>query len=454
MRPSRLIFSLLWMLFWTVALPPPKAQALDYRQVQAGMVSQADSSPPPGKILIEDGSGSLDQWEATPGVIRAGQGPRSCLQIESSDRYERFGTKVAVPVIPGHEIVLCWKVRTVSGPHWAYVRMDYYDRNGKRLKTVEPWTGPSPAWRQESWPISRYPFERPPDTRSVTFTFFHAPSDSSATQFDDIRLIDLHPGAMKAIKSTLLRYRRMLSEAVRRIESAKDTSLSREWKRIANRQAGATAARLAKLDTLDPASHALLENSVPPLLFARRIADAAWLLSKGREPPALLLTYTTRPISPLAVLLYSPAVDGVLSSEAAVQGHPGEYEPVSLVLWSPENKRQNKQLWITVRIPRRAASGRYERHLSLQAGRRQIARIDLKVDVLPFDLPSPRTYYDPSKEFVYSLYYWGSLDPTGQGSVGWNAKTEEQFRVELRPMPPHGIGGAAGSSITQTRRPV
>ena len=100
---------------------------------------------------------------------------------------------------------------------------------------------------------------------------------------------------------------------------------------------------------------------------------------------------------------------------------------------------QNKQIWITVKVPDDAAPGRYAGDLVFKTGDGEIARVELGVRVLPFLLPAPKTHYDLNQDYTAGFYYRGRLDPAGKGKVGYVAKSEAQLRVELKMMFDHGI---------------
>jgi hypothetical protein len=101
--------------------------------------------------------------------------------------------------------------------------------------------------------------------------------------------------------------------------------------------------------------------------------------------------------------------------------------------------RENRQAWITVRVPADAAPGGYRGTLSLDAAGEAAGALDLAVEVLPFTLAEPKTHYDPEADYTGSLYYWGQLDPTGEGRISYCTKSEEQFGAELRHMRDHDI---------------
>ncbi len=101
---------------------------------------------------------------------------------------------------------------------------------------------------------------------------------------------------------------------------------------------------------------------------------------------------------------------------------------------------ENKQIWITVKVPSAAKAGNYRGQITLSVNGKEIVKpIALTVNVPAFSLASPKTHYDLSQEFFGSLYYWGRLDPSGKGKVGFAMKSEQQFRAELKIMADHGI---------------
>ncbi len=100
---------------------------------------------------------------------------------------------------------------------------------------------------------------------------------------------------------------------------------------------------------------------------------------------------------------------------------------------------QNKQLWITVHVPYDAPAGLYTGDLIFKRGAAEAGRFTLHLQVLPFELPAPKTRYDLSQDYTFRIYYRGQLDPDGPGVVGFRLKSEKQFRAEMRIMYEHGI---------------
>ena len=100
---------------------------------------------------------------------------------------------------------------------------------------------------------------------------------------------------------------------------------------------------------------------------------------------------------------------------------------------------ENRQVWITVKVPDAAKAGRYAGRIALSSGQERLGSIELTLRVLPFKLSPPKTHYDLGEDFTYSLYYWGELDADGKGAISYKYKNEQQFRAELRIMFAHGI---------------
>jgi hypothetical protein len=419
----------------------------------------------------------------------------------------------------------------------------------------------SPSW-------SSHLTMMPPDTRSISLRFFHDGDDRTVTLIDDIRVVDIQPVVLQVVADTIGAHQRSLATAVERISALPDSPQAKLWKEVVAAHGDRIAAQLEKLAQQDPTSEAFIRGSDPDLLFARRLADAAEALETGLAHPATILTYQTRPfpvngpfyhhhrLDPAGVRPYASQIEGELAKRASIAACRGEYEPVSIALWSPEDLEQivvrasdlkgpagsipaanldikvvkcwyqmgeregrwlalvpkfllnddalvrvdlqerrhdlklsfpeggryvaapayaelwsptdsvepvaedpeafplrdseslrpfdlvggqNKQLWVTVKVPDDAAAGQYAGDIIFEAGEREIGRFELSVRVLPFALPAPKTRYDLSQDYTFSFYYRGLLNEQGKAMVGNREKSLRQFRAELRMMYEHGI---------------
>jgi hypothetical protein len=499
-------------------------------------------------------------------LVKSPDGTGTCAQFSGSE----FRLKETIWIHPGHFILLRWKSRFIAGDgsKGAYIETKYRDAQGnlvgKPSRTQASTSKPSAGWQQHSWtqapswPAAESNF--PADASSIAVRFIYDSTEQMVTLVDDIQVIDVQPAALRIIAETIVEHQRLLETAVQSIPSLPETPSAKGWKQVVADHGDKVASDLERFAQLDATSELFIRDSDPPLLFARRLADADEALKTGLAHPTTILTYRTRPIpalgpfyshsrqNPVGVLPYALEIEGELANEVTIQACTGEFEPISIALWSPENinqisihasaltgpggaiptanldvklvKRwyqrssrwwsktalvprflvnddtlikadhqerrnylklsfpdgvryaeppsypkdaieeeiealpirdsdtllpfdlvggQNKQVWITVKVPDEAESGRYAGDLVFKVGDDEIARIKLGVEVLPFSLPAPKTHYDLSQDYTAGFYYRGRLDPDGKGKVGYLTKSEEQLRAELKMMFDHGI---------------
>ena len=520
-------------------------------------------------LFEEDFEGTaLGEYPGHPGVtlVKDPDGTGTCARFSGSE----FRLKDPIRIQPGHFILLRWKARTIAEDRskGAYIETEYRDAQGKTVgkpERVRASFGKSSAgWQQQIWtqaPASSAPQTQfPADTSSIAVRFFHDSTEQMVTLVDDIQVIDVQPVALRIIADTIAEHQRLLATAVESIRLLPETPEAEGWKQVVAAHGDRVASQLERLAQQDPTSERFIRDSDPPLLFSRRLADAAEALKTGSAQPTTVLTYRTRPIpalgpfylhsrrDPVGVLPYSLDIEGELANEVTIQACNGEFEPISIALWSPENAEQvsvhasalkgpvgiipaanldvklvkwwyqksnrwwlqsflvprflvnddtlikadhqarrnylklsfpdgiryaeppsypkdtieepmeafplrdsdtlrpfdlvggqNKQIWITVKVPDDAAPGRYAGDLVFKTGNGEIARVELGLQVLPFSLPTPKTHYDLSQDYTAGFYYRGRLDPAGQGKVGYRTKSEQQLRAELKMMFDHGI---------------
>ncbi len=68
------------------------------------------------------------------------------------------------------------------------------------------------------------------------------------------------------------------------------------------------------------------------------------------------------------------------------------------------NPDELKQIMVTVKVPAEAAPGLYTGALKLRADGKAAGEIPVRLRVLPFALPAPKTKYNPEKDFIVSFY--------------------------------------------------
>ncbi|MDD5483826.1 MAG: hypothetical protein PHP98_09280 [Kiritimatiellae bacterium] len=132
----------------------------------------------------------------------------------------------------------------------------------------------------------------------------------------------------------------------------------------------------------------------------------------------------------------------ITDPDAKISADPGEFPVRDAKLLMPLDLKAgiNKQYWITIRVPEAAPAGFYTARVTIKSAAGPLGEIALKLRVLPFSLPLPKTWHDPARDFVSSLYYRGQLsDSYPDGAVSSEWKSEEQLRAELRDMRAHNV---------------
>ncbi|MFC1525405.1 hypothetical protein ACFL6X_01185 [Candidatus Latescibacterota bacterium] len=100
---------------------------------------------------------------------------------------------------------------------------------------------------------------------------------------------------------------------------------------------------------------------------------------------------------------------------------------------------EGKQFWITVQVPDSAAPGTYQGSISLSAGDRPLGQLSLSLQVLPFQLPGPRTYYDVDREFYTSIYNHCTMVEHLKMTGGDWAPVETRLLAEFRNLRDHNV---------------
>ncbi|MCG3150464.1 MAG: hypothetical protein PCFJNLEI_03950 [Verrucomicrobiae bacterium] len=72
-------------------------------------------------------------------------------------------------------------------------------------------------------------------------------------------------------------------------------------------------------------------------------------------------------------------------------------------------KGENKQFWVTIKVPEGVKTGNYVGTINLIANGKAAGQIEILLKVLPFQLPLPRTYYDVNAEYLVTLMGTGIL---------------------------------------------
>lgn len=104
-------------------------------------------------------------------------------------------------------------------------------------------------------------------------------------------------------------------------------------------------------------------------------------------------------------------------------------------------KNRIKQYWLTLHVPPATQAGMYVGTVKVLEGENEISTVSLRVRVLPFALPMPKTHYDLEVDFISSIYYRGKYNAQKfpNGSVSSEYKSEQQLLAELVDMWNHNI---------------
>lgn len=113
-----------------------------------------------------------------------------------------------------------------------------------------------------------------------------------------------------------------------------------------------------------------------------------------------------------------------------------------------------KQFWLTVKVPHDTSAGSYLGAITVAAGRETLGKLKVKVNVLPFALPDPKTAYDPAKEFTTSIYYKSTLNPNPEPGIDIRYRSTEQIAAELKNLREHGITNPLAYQLQWQRDPA
>jgi len=100
------------------------------------------------------------------------------------------------------------------------------------------------------------------------------------------------------------------------------------------------------------------------------------------------------------------------------------------------NPDEFKQFFVTVGVPREARDGIYTGNLDLLAEGRVIGSIPVRLRVLPFNLPGPKTYYNQAKNFYVSLYGTAARNPKILRNLADHNALNSMGFPDLNPMNP------------------
>ncbi|MBO4345004.1 MAG: hypothetical protein J5833_04575 [Victivallales bacterium] len=100
---------------------------------------------------------------------------------------------------------------------------------------------------------------------------------------------------------------------------------------------------------------------------------------------------------------------------------------------------RNQQFHVLLHVPENTAPGEYAGTIAVKSGGRRLAEFKVRVRVLPFTLPQPRTCYDIDKPYYTSIYYNSVLIDDERAGITSYYRNAEQIKAELANLVAHGV---------------
>lgn len=92
-------------------------------------------------------------------------------------------------------------------------------------------------------------------------------------------------------------------------------------------------------------------------------------------------------------------------------------------------KGENRQFWLTVKVPENAKDGVYHGTLTFSADGKPAGNLEVQLRVLPFRLPVPMTYYNLDNEYLVSIYSTDVLDISRRFKLDMNQAEKLQKSI-------------------------
>jgi hypothetical protein len=116
---------------------------------------------------------------------------------------------------------------------------------------------------------------------------------------------------------------------------------------------------------------------------------------------------------------------------------PVEDSPVLLPISLKQG--ESKQMWVTTKVPAGTPAGLYTGTIDITADGAPAGQLTLMIHVLPFELPAPKTYYNPDKPF-YAMIMHGSGLRTFLERTGGNTElAEKRLLNQYRNLVEHNV---------------
>ncbi|MGZ9584287.1 hypothetical protein [Paenibacillus marinisediminis] len=100
---------------------------------------------------------------------------------------------------------------------------------------------------------------------------------------------------------------------------------------------------------------------------------------------------------------------------------------------------ESKQMWLTSHVPSDTPAGTYTGTIDILADGISAGQITLKIRVLPFELPKPKTYYDLNKDFYVMLYHQSRVKENLKTANGNMKLVETKLLNDYRNLVDHNV---------------
>lgn len=451
----------------------------------------------PGKVVFEetawrDEAFRSQRWTRDRGVIVKDDG-RGGKCVELRPNGTSFVTcvqsgKFAVPMKKGVPIAVLWEARTPKGGASPYFRYDIYDADGKFVSACQMRSVVDPTQPQA---FHRNAFVLTPSADSRIRAFFHVtPSDPEAVDVANVRIADLGAAVADAVADDpkVLAARAAAGSGLLWFPSA-DLGAGYPVLPTSTRIPGEAKGALRIVECPGERTRAGIvlwsRDGMRGVTLAFSDMKSGWFGFGAKIPATAISAKVVKchyqgegaPFTDVATGEGQVLVPELLLNDDSlvVPDHEAHvnfvrfaaatpfYTNVNTITefaWSsriPNEKMPivdaptlrpfdlapglNKQLAVTLRVPKGAKAGTYRGTLTVRADAgRVVAEIPVELTVLPFTLPEKaETAYDPSREYTMGLYTWCALSADGSPAMSPFHRSREQVLAVYRTLYEGGI---------------
>ena len=349
---------------WRSGLTSAYIKALEY------FISNQERIRDAGVVLFQESfEKGLGAWKSVGDrckVVDRPDGRGKCVQLGPGG--ESYLDTIEIPINWRHPVALYWKTRYVVRGRSLDVQVHHIDGHRKRMTKLVK-SSEHVNWTDDAVLVSvpapgDYPTFKP-GARGIKVTFVVAPVSGdqlrpSVSLVDDVGVLDLGAAVEKLLHGELAKCTELAQKLPREASALPVRPLSEPWKNAIEtnipwiRQHLGEASRLA---LSDPRRERVMDRAAT---YSRRLTDAVKGLGERAIISEKVLVYVTPTTSSYRVLprrvdrepnsrrfAWATAstkahpqtrdLPGRLTSQVAITACRDEYEPVSLVLWAPDD---------------------------------------------------------------------------------------------------------------------